>query len=294
MQLKDLINRPSLRLGAGKSLKIPWHDPAFSTRMLECHLSQEDDWASRRASVIDRQVSGIVKLLPEPPARILDLACGPGLYTSRLSVLGHECLGVDFSPASIAYAKEQADRQAAKQKPGYILGDIRQYRPEGRFDAVLFLFGEINAFTRAEAAAILRTACGALRPGGKLLVEVHAREEIKRQGLMAPQWRSYEYGLFSAAPHLCLEEHAWDEATGTALTRYYIVDTNTGQCREYSAALCAYSEAEYRELFAGCGFNNIRKMSREHWPVGGTFQDKLHAYVCRRPGRARKSQAGEA
>ncbi|EBO1314042.1 class I SAM-dependent methyltransferase, partial [Salmonella enterica] len=28
--------------------KIPWDEPAFSQRMLENHLSQDHDWASRR------------------------------------------------------------------------------------------------------------------------------------------------------------------------------------------------------------------------------------------------------
>ncbi|EML7085619.1 SAM-dependent methyltransferase, partial [Klebsiella oxytoca] len=35
--------------------KIPWDEPAFSQRMLENHLSQEHDWASRRLAVIEQQ-----------------------------------------------------------------------------------------------------------------------------------------------------------------------------------------------------------------------------------------------
>ncbi|EIQ8028342.1 class I SAM-dependent methyltransferase, partial [Salmonella enterica subsp. enterica serovar Newport] len=31
--------------------KIPWDEPAFSQRMLENHLSQDHDWASRRLTV---------------------------------------------------------------------------------------------------------------------------------------------------------------------------------------------------------------------------------------------------
>lgn len=33
--------------------KIPWDEPAFSQRMLENHLSQDHDWASRRLTVLD-------------------------------------------------------------------------------------------------------------------------------------------------------------------------------------------------------------------------------------------------
>ena len=39
--------------------KIPWHDPAFSGRMLREHLSQEHDRASRRFEAIEKHVSWI-------------------------------------------------------------------------------------------------------------------------------------------------------------------------------------------------------------------------------------------
>lgn len=57
--------------------KIPWDEPAFSQRMLENHLSQDHDWASRRLTVIEQQVTWITRQLPAG-ARILDLGCGPG------------------------------------------------------------------------------------------------------------------------------------------------------------------------------------------------------------------------
>ncbi|SUX59850.1 DNA methyltransferase [Citrobacter amalonaticus] len=44
--------------------KIPWNDPDFSRRMLENHLSQEHDWASRKLSVIEQQVDWIARQLP--------------------------------------------------------------------------------------------------------------------------------------------------------------------------------------------------------------------------------------
>ena len=43
------------------------------------------------------------------PARYTGLRpAGRGLYASRLARLGHRCVGIDFSPASIDYAREQA------------------------------------------------------------------------------------------------------------------------------------------------------------------------------------------
>ncbi|MBA7683397.1 hypothetical protein ES703_91761 [subsurface metagenome] len=65
MKLPDLIRRtiPSAPWSEGE--KIPWHEPAFSQRMLKEHLSQDHDAASRRSDKIDKQVQWISPSLTE-------------------------------------------------------------------------------------------------------------------------------------------------------------------------------------------------------------------------------------
>jgi 2-polyprenyl-3-methyl-5-hydroxy-6-metoxy-1,4-benzoquinol methylase len=46
---------------------------------------------------------------------MLDIGCGPGLYTMRLSELGYRVSGLDFSERSIEYAKSH------DSKPKYVL-----------------------------------------------------------------------------------------------------------------------------------------------------------------------------
>ncbi|MDP6349996.1 MAG: hypothetical protein QF719_07940 [Chloroflexota bacterium] len=70
--------------------------------MLAARLDQSHDLASRRAGLIDRHVAWVHDtVLRGEPSRVLELACGPGLYLQRLAVLGHECVGIDFAPAAI-------------------------------------------------------------------------------------------------------------------------------------------------------------------------------------------------
>ncbi|MDR3089977.1 MAG: class I SAM-dependent methyltransferase [Desulfobulbaceae bacterium] len=242
--------------------------------MLENHLSQEHDWASRTNTVIDAQVTFIHERLPSG-ARILDLGCGPGLYTSRLNALGHQCTGVDFSPASVNYARDLPGADNIT----YIHEDIRSLQIAGAFDAVLLLFGEINAFSSHDAATILKNAAQALRSGGKLFIETHTFDAVRDIGFMPPTWQTLETGLFSDKPHLYLEEHFWNEALAIAMTRYYILDADTAGVTEYSALMQAYSEAQYRELFESAALTHTEPVSEVDWPTGKAFAGKLQCRV---------------
>ncbi|MGK3575364.1 hypothetical protein ACSLOV_24720, partial [Escherichia coli] len=76
MDISTLISSSGrLQLSAAES-KIPWEELAFSQRMLENHLSQDDDWASRRQIVIEQQVGWIARQLLVG-ARTLDIGCDP-------------------------------------------------------------------------------------------------------------------------------------------------------------------------------------------------------------------------
>lgn len=144
MDISTLISSSGrLQLSAAES-KIPWEELAFSQRMLENHLSQDHDWASRRQIVIEQQVGWIARQLLVG-ARILDIGCGPGLYTHLLAERGYCCTGVDFSPASIEWARQQA--QTAGLSIDYIRQDIRTYWPETQFEFIMMTFGELNVFS---------------------------------------------------------------------------------------------------------------------------------------------------
>lgn len=257
--------------------KIPWDNPEFSQRMLVQHLSQEHDWASRRSTIIDQQVGWLVRHLPEAPSRILDLGCGPGLYTQRLARFGHACTGIDFSPASMAYAREQAKAEGISID--YRLADLRHGGFPDSFDLAMLLFGELNVFRPTEAAAILADAVQSLKPGGRLLVELHPFAEVQRLGQLPPVRQANDSGLFSARPHLYLQEHFWDATSATATTRYLVVDAETSEAREYGATMQAYEDEECRRILEHAGLKGLRKLDPAEWPVGEIFAGRLEAWT---------------
>jgi len=256
MTLLELIKAktPQSNLWDG-AYKIPWDEPGFSKRMLELHLAQDHDWASRPFETIDEHVRYIHETLAgRQPCRILDLGCGPGLYAQRLAALGHECVGIDFSPASIAYAKTS---NPLPDRCRFELGDLRMAEFGSGYDITLMIYGEFNAFSLDEIRGIMTKACAALKPGGRILIEAHTPEEIERIGRTAKSWYTAESGLFSEQPHVCLIENTWHEAERTAESRFYVIDGATGGVTMYRNTLLQHTLDGYRELLTEAGFSEV-------------------------------------
>ncbi|NJO91787.1 MAG: methyltransferase domain-containing protein, partial [Chloroflexia bacterium] len=85
-----------------------WTDEHISKQLLQVHLNEDVDLASRKMSTIETTIDWILQHSQNKPLRILDLGCGPGLYSEKLAKNSHEVTGVDFSNSSINYAKAQA------------------------------------------------------------------------------------------------------------------------------------------------------------------------------------------
>ena len=253
--LADLAKRTPPRAWADAD-NIPWNEPGFSERMLREHLSQHHDRASRRTSRIDRQVRWLhEEILHTQPSRVLDLACGPGLYTERLAALGHTCLGIDFSPASIAHASKQVEGRGLDCR--YIEADIRDADFGEDHDLCSFVYGEFNSLRPEHAAEVLRRAHASLAPAGQIIVEAHAFDFVRKVGGGARRWYSAEYGLFSDRPHLVLVESFWDESQTAAGERFFVVDLESSAVERFATATRAYTEDEYRALFADAGFGDV-------------------------------------
>ena len=254
--LLDLIARNQKPEPWTEGEKIAWDDPEFSQRILREHLSQEHDEASRRTELIDEHVRWIHEdLLGKKPARVLDLCCGPGFYTSRLASMGHVCTGIDFSPAAIEYA-QQVDAESV-HGCSYIQEDIRTAAYSKDNDLIMMLFGELNVFKPEDAQQLIQKVYNALKIGGVLLFETHAFSAIQEIGEQSPSWYSEESGLFSDKPHLVLSESYWDDERNIAKTRHFIVDAKTEIVAQQSESIQAYKSKEYQNLLEMKGFQQI-------------------------------------
>lgn len=253
MNLQTIIERSQSPAPWAEGEKIPWNDPAFSRRMLQEHLSQQHDAASRRKTKIKKHVNWIHEIvLAKTTSTILDLGCGPGLYCAELARLGHACQGIDFSPASIEYAVNHSPETCS-----YTLGDVRTEKFGRGYDLVMFIFGEFNVFTPTDARKILQKAFGALKPAGKLLLEIHTLDSVEQMGNQPSMWYSSAGGLFSDKPHLCLMESFWDEQQNVATERYFIIDAETAQVTRFASSTQGYDEEQITSMLTEIGFSGV-------------------------------------
>jgi ubiquinone/menaquinone biosynthesis C-methylase UbiE len=111
-----------------------------------------------------------------PGARVLDAGCGFGRFTAAMAEQGCETVGVDISPAAIAEAERRCPG------PTYLVADLTEPLPEGvgPFDALLSMYSSYGyGATVEEDEAMLRAFRRALKPGGRLLMQLSDLERSR-------------------------------------------------------------------------------------------------------------------
>jgi 2-polyprenyl-3-methyl-5-hydroxy-6-metoxy-1,4-benzoquinol methylase len=102
--------------------------------------------------------------------RILDIGCGTGRHAIELARRGYRVTGFDLSEGQLGLAREKA--KAAGADVVFQRRDATEPHFHEQFDAaIMFCEGGFSLMeTDEKNFAILRHACAALRPGGKLMM----------------------------------------------------------------------------------------------------------------------------
>lgn len=177
-----------------------WDDPYISQQMLTYHLDESHDISSRRPETIDRIIAWITdKVGLRSGMSLLDMGCGPGLYTRRFASMGVKTTGVDFSQNSIDYAREHDPDTT------YICQNYLTLNFENAFDVIVMIYGDMCVLSDQERGDILAIAHRALRSGGYLIFDattprIHAYLENHKHWSVAP-----EGGFWKPNPYLVME-----------------------------------------------------------------------------------------
>ena len=215
-KLFNLLQKPLLWQ---RSEEPFWDDEHISKGMLKAHLNPNWDAASRKHSFIDRSAIWLSSVIPKG-SKILDIGCGPGLYTKRLSDMDYAVTGMDYSKRSITYAKSQ------DSKTDYIYQNYLELDYTGVFDAVILIYCDYGALTADERKMLVPKVYKALKPGGLFIFDVFTEKYFSRKSKKA-SWELYENGGFwNAEPYIYLEAtHFYENGTVTG-EQIIIVTTN--------------------------------------------------------------------
>jgi SAM-dependent methyltransferase len=109
----------------------------------------------------------LLRHLPAPPARVLDVGGAAGDYAFWLAGLGYAVHLVDPVPALLERARQRAQSPGASALGGIHEGDARDLAwPDGSVDAVLLLGPLYHLTERADRIQALAEARRVVRPGG--------------------------------------------------------------------------------------------------------------------------------
>jgi trans-aconitate methyltransferase len=116
---------------------------------------------ARNARFVADLGAPVVELLaPQPGERILDLGCGDGVLTAKLSAMGCEVIGVDASAAQIEAARKLGVDASVMD------GENLAFNNE--FDAV---FSNAALHWMRNPDKVIAGVCRALRPQGRFVAE---------------------------------------------------------------------------------------------------------------------------
>jgi ubiquinone/menaquinone biosynthesis C-methylase UbiE len=125
------------------------------------------------------------RYLPPPPAAILDVGGGPGLYSCWLAAQGYEVHLVDAVPMHVEQAKRASDQQPDHPIVSLAIGDARILnRSDDSADALLLMGPLYHLTERSDRVAALREANRVLKPRGLLFAVAISRFASLLDGLI--------------------------------------------------------------------------------------------------------------
>ncbi len=184
-----------------KGTAVMWTDSYISEQLLQVHLNPDVDLASRKMETIKATVKWILKKVGKSNLNILDLGCGPGLYSQLLAQEGHTITGIDFSAQSVKYAiKTAKEKNLAIEYRQLNYLDLNEVE---KYDLVILIYTDFGVLVPEDRDTLLENIHHALKPGGFFLFDVLNDTQLD-QRVTPNNWDLSEQGFWRDKPYLAL------------------------------------------------------------------------------------------
>jgi SAM-dependent methyltransferase len=219
----------------------------------------------------DAEVELLWRLLElEPETEVLDAPCGHGRISNRLAARGARVTGLDAMSLFLDLARRDAAERGVDVD--YVEGDLRSLPWDSRFDVVLNWFTSFGYFGDDDNRRVLHEARRALKPGGRLVLDVHSRDAFQRHRL--PVTMAERDG------DLMVDRHSFDVLAGRIETERFVV--RGGKVRRFTFSVRFFTFTELRDWLLQAGFADVEAYDRE---TGETLsgESRRMIVVARKP-----------
>lgn len=224
MNITDIVSKTEKPKIYEKGTAFMWTDKHISKQLLNIHLNPDIDLGSRKKSTIEKTANWILDTQKKKgKLNILDLGCGPGLYTEIFAEKGHKVTGIDISKNSIEYAKKSAENK--KLDITYLNSSYLEVGLKSdKYDLVVLIYTDLGVLTPTERENLLEMIFCILKKGGTFIFDVLKDREIEKK--TSPKtWEASNIGFWKKSPYLVLSESFLYQKEKVILFQHNIVDT---------------------------------------------------------------------
>ncbi len=275
MELKDTIGYCSDIKLYGKGSAVMWTDEYISKQLLKAHLDPDTDTGSRNKNKIEKLCRWIKDNFGEGRKKLLDLGCGPGLYTSTLARLGFESAGIDFSRGSIEHAKDTAKKQGLKID--YRCMNYLELGGKEEEDIVIMIYCDFCVLSASEQKALLDMVYRILRPGGVFVLDVHNESfaELKKD---ARTWECSDSGFWRKDEYMNLSLTKNYPTDRVVLDQYIVIDETEFEVYRFWTRW--FEESEMMTLLEEHGFCNAENCANMLRAKGDAVEETITFYAA--------------
>ncbi|WP_242121576.1 class I SAM-dependent methyltransferase [Aestuariivivens sediminicola] len=231
MKITDIVKKSVKPPLYTKGNAYMWTDKYISKQLLNVHLNPDIDLASRKLKTIQKTANWILDLVQDRGnINILDLGCGPGLYSELFARKNNSVTGVDISKTSIEYAIQSAlDKELDINyiNANYLELDLER----DQYDLVALIYTDFGVLNPTERLTLLNFVHKVLKKGGIFIFDVLKDTKIKTRST-PKTWEAKESGFWNDTPYLALSESFLYEAEKVILYQHNIYDKDD-QCQTY-------------------------------------------------------------
>lgn len=180
-------------------------------------------------------------------ASILDLCCGTGQLSQKLSALGYRITGIDGSSAMLKYARENAPDVEFFQK------DARDFRLPHKYQAVVSVFDSLNhVMTLRELTSVFQRVHDTLRDGGLFLCDLNTVPGYLYE------WSGSHFTLVED-DHVCVVENTYSPSRRVATFDATIFRYTDGNWYRHDVKLYqkCHNPARVKSSLISVGFRDV-------------------------------------